>query len=643
MQIGWVLCRPVHAAALLAAAALAAGCQFSRPTDVPDIDAAPDAPGPPTFAVGGTVSGMWTGASVQLVLEALPDPPVAVTVSANGEFSFPGGLVDGRSFTVAVSSGGQPSMHTCGVANAAGSIAGAAVTDVAVTCAFDGVFSITWSAPIAAFAFSVGQTEYNGEAAYTVDGSDVTLDAPAGYTWSVDGGAVTGIRATHLAFDQELERVTIEVHVAGMSHAYTYSLDRTSLVVSDAAYLKASNTDPGDQFGSTIAADGAFVAVGAPFEDSAAIGVGGNAGDNGSADSGAVYVYRRQGLMWMLDGYLKGSTNSSGDHFGTAVALQGSLLVVGAPDDGASDIGAVYVFSRGTSGWSLLQRLPAATINPGQRLGASVAIGSLFVAAGAPGVGAGSAAVFRANPGRTAWTYDRSLSGPAPTSGDACGTSVGLAPGTGGDETLLLGCPLDDGATDTATDAGAVHVYRFDGTNWPHQATLRAANADPGDHFGNAVAIDRDRGLIGADRERGSENMPASNASPNAGAAYVFERSGTTWTQAAYLKLAGSAPLVRFGYSVALRRDLALVGAPAIGELPGGAVRLFRLVGGIWQPADGLMSPVLDEQDTFGASVALSGEGVLIAAPLEDGAGTTTTGSPADNGAAAAGAVYAFY
>ena len=104
-----------------------------------------------------------------------------------------------------------------------------------------------------------------------------------------------------------------------------------------------------------------------------------------------------------------------------------------------------------------------------------------------------------------------------------------------------------------------------------------------------------------------------------------------------------SAPWARFGYSVALRQDIALVGAPAIGELAGGAVRLFRLVGGTWQPADGLSSPVLDDQDTFGASVTLSGEGALVAAPLEAGAGTSTTGSPADNGAAAAGAVYAFY
>lgn len=642
MRMYWAFVVKARVAVALAALITVAACQFSRPADVPDIDASPDAPGPPTFSVGGTVSGMWTGASIQLAMTALPDPPVAVTVSANGSFTFPSGLVDGRSFTVAVSSGGQPAMHTCTVTNAAGSIAGAAVSDVEVSCAFDGVFEIAWSAPIGAFAFSVGQTDYSGETAYTVEGSDVTLNAPAGYTWSVDGGAVTAVRSTHLAFDQELERVTIDVHVGGMSHAYTYSLDRTSLVVADAAYLKASNTDAGDQFGAALAADGSFVAVGAPFEDSAAIGVGGNAGDNSSADSGAVYVYRRQGLMWMLDAYLKGSTNSSGDHFGAAVALQGSLLVVGAPDDGTSDLGAVYVFSRGTSGWSLLQRLPSATISPGQRLGASVAIGSAFVAAGAPGVGPGSAAVFRANLSRTAWTYDRSLSGPSPTTGDACGTSVALGLGTGLDDTLLVGCPLDDGTTESVANAGAVQVYRFDGTNWPHQATLRAGNADPGDHFGSAVTIDRDRALIGADREAGIEGMPTSNAAANSGAAYVFERVGTAWTQTAYLKLAVPTS-DGFGHHVALRRDFALVGGPAIGELAGGTVRLFRLSGGTWQPLDGLMSPVLDDFDAFGASVALSGEGVLIAAPLEDGAGTVATGNPADNSAASAGAVYGFY
>ncbi len=643
MRMYWAFVVKARVAAALAVLVTPAACQFSRPADVPDIDASPDAPGPPTFSVGGTVSGMWTDASVQLAMTALPDPPVVVTVSANGTFTFPSGLVDGRSFTVAVSSGGQPAMHTCSVTNAAGSIAGAGVSDVEVSCAFDGVFEIAWSAPIGAFAFSVGQTDYSGETAYTVEGSDVTLNAPAGYTWSVDGGAVTAVRSTHLAFDQDLERVTIDVHVGGMSHAYTYSLDRTSLVVADAAYVKASNTDAGDQFGAALAADGSFVAVGAPFEDSAAIGVGGNAGDNASVDSGAVYVYRRQGLMWMLDGYLKGSTNNSGDHFGAAVALQGGLLVVGAPDGGPNDLGAVYVFTRSSSGWSLLQELPAQSVSPGFRHGASVAIGSNFIAAGAPALGAGSASVFRANATRTAWSFDRTLSGPSPTQGDACGTSVGLGAGVGLDDTLIVGCPRDDGPADSANDIGTAHVYRFDGSTWAYQGALRATNGDPGDHFGGAVAIDRDRALVGAEHEAGVEGAPSNNTAPNAGAAYVFERTGSAWTQTAYLKLGGATPWAQFGHHVALRRDLALVGAPAIGDIAGGSVRLFRFIAGAWLPADGLISPVLDQSDAFGASVALSGEGVLITAPLEDGVGTGVTGSPADNSAASAGAVYAFY
>ena len=65
-------------------------CQFARPQDVPDVDAATDAPidsAGPLFTVGGTVSGMWSGASVQLTLTALPDQPVAVTVDASGSFT----------------------------------------------------------------------------------------------------------------------------------------------------------------------------------------------------------------------------------------------------------------------------------------------------------------------------------------------------------------------------------------------------------------------------------------------------------------------------------------------------------------------------------------------------------------------------
>src|SRR5262249_35127062 len=118
------------------------------------------------------------------------------------------------------------------------------------------------------------------------------------------------------------------------SSGAVYVFVRSGATWSQQAYVKASNTDAGDNFGEAVAlsADGTTLAVGAPVEASAAKGIGGNQADNSARMSGAVYVFVRDGTTWSQQAYVKASNTDVGDGFGTALALSadGNTLAVGA-------------------------------------------------------------------------------------------------------------------------------------------------------------------------------------------------------------------------------------------------------------------------------------------------------------------------
>jgi hypothetical protein len=129
-------------------------------------------------------------------------------------------------------------------------------------------------------------------------------------------------------------------------------------VWSQQAYIKASNAGEADQFGWSLALTGDILSVGAPREDSGATGVGGDQGDDGLPDSGAAYLFIRNGTVWSQQDYIKAAVTDNGDFFGYSVALSGDTLAAGAPgedskatgvdgdalDNSQSGSGAAYVF-----------------------------------------------------------------------------------------------------------------------------------------------------------------------------------------------------------------------------------------------------------------------------------------------------------
>jgi hypothetical protein len=260
---------------------------------------------------------------------------------------------------------------------------------------------------------------------------------------------------------------------------------------------------------------------------------------------------------------------------------------------------------------------------------------------------AGAAYVFTLNSqGTPFWTQQAYLKVSNTGAGDWFGWSVAID----GDTVAVGGYGEDSAATgvggnadnNSATDSGAAYVFTRSGVTWTQQAYLKASNTEILDSFGSSVAVAGDTVVIGAFGEDSAATGVGGNQTDNsvdrAGAAYVFSRSGATWTQQAYLKASASAAFNRFGSSVAVDGSIVIVGA----HNEAGVAYGFTRSGATWRSQATLKSAHTDVGDHFGWSVAVSGELVVVGALYEDSAATGVGGNQNDNSTLDAGAVYAF-
>ena len=178
---------------------------------------------------------------------------------------------------------------------------------------------------------------------------------------------------------------------------YVFTLNGT--VWSQQAYIKASNTGGGDEFGRSVAISDNTLVVGAHLEDSNATGINGDQDNFLANDSGAVYVFIRSGTVWSQQAYIKASNTDGGDEFGQSVAISGNTLVVGAHlEDSnatgingdqdnflANDSGAVYVFIRSGTVWSQQAYIKASNTGGGDQFGGTVTISGNTLVVGAIG------------------------------------------------------------------------------------------------------------------------------------------------------------------------------------------------------------------------------------------------------------------
>jgi FG-GAP repeat protein len=460
------------------------------------------------------------------------------------------------------------------------------------------------------------------------------------------------------------------------------------------AYLKASNTGAGDAFGVRVAVSGDTVVVGARDEESSATGVNGNQNDNSASNAGAAYVFVRSGTTWTQQAYLKASNPNVSDQFGTSVAISGDTVVVGAwgEDSNATGVngdqgnnstvaaGAAYIFVRSGTNWSQQAYLKASDTDVGDDFGVSVGISGDTVVVGSrhedssatgvngdqsdasPNFDSGAAYVFVRS--GTNWTQQAYLKASNTGAIDRFGSRVAVS-----GDTIVVGSPEEDSnatgvngdqSDNTASLGGAAYVFVRSGTNWSQQAYLKASNTGAGDLFGSSVAVSGDTAAVGARWESsnatGVNGDQSDNSASNAGAAYVFVRSGTNWSQQAYLKASNTRVDRFFGESVAVSGGTVVVGAmwessSATGVngddsdnsvSAAGAAYVFVRNGTNWTQRAYLKASNTGAFDEFGFDVAVSSDTIVVGALGESSNATGVNGDQSDNSVTDSGAAYVF-
>ena len=459
-------------------------------------------------------------------------------------------------------------------------------------------------------------------------------------------------------------------------------------------YLKASNTEARDSFAYSVAVSGDTMVVGAPNESSSATGVNGNQSDNGAPSSGAAYVFVRNGTNWVQQqAYLKASNAEGGDYFGGSVAISGDTIVVGAwqedsaaigvngsqGNNNAQGAGAAYVFVRNGTTWTQQAYLKASNTEANDLFGWSVAVSGNTIVVGAfeedsnaTGVNgnqgnnsaqeAGAAYVFVRN--GTTWTQQAYLKASNARTSGWFGYSVAVA-----GDTIVVGA-IGEASNATGVNgnqsdnslllAGAAYVFARNGTTWTQQAYLKASNTGTYDFFGRSVAVSGDTVVVGADGEYSNATQvngdQSNNSAPYSGAAYVFARSGTNWSQQGYLKAFNTDAGDYFGHSVAVSGDTIVIGALAEDSnasgvncnpndnsaTNSGAAYVFLRRGTNWSQQAYLKAVNAEANDSFGNSVAVSGETVVVGAQAESSNAIGVNGNQSDNSATFSGAAYVF-
>ena len=388
------------------------------------------------------------------------------------------------------------------------------------------------------------------------------------YSYGVSNGTVTAAMATTalrgLVFtpstssrvtpgSPETTRFTIRVDDF---FAPTVVDSNTTVVAIDplTAKVMASDKTSGAKFGYAVATTRDLAIVGAP-------------NDSLNTNSGSVYLFARSqdgSNTWIQIKKILPPDGRASDAFGTAVGISGDTIVVGSPFNTSSitNAGAVYVFKRNLGGanqWGFEKKLVSTNSLANDQFGSAVAISGDDVVVGAPLVDlgtqgdAGAAYVFERNlGGSNQWGFMKRLVSTNPFVADHFGSSVAIS----GDD-VVVGAPLAD--LGTQSDAGAAYIFErnLGGANqWGMMKRLVSTNPFTSDQFGSAVAINGDSVIVG---------MPLADANgTDSGATYLFARnqgSSNTWGQVDKFLPAAVGTLDYFGSSVAICSNTVVVGA----------------------------------------------------------------------------------
>jgi hypothetical protein len=480
------------------------------------------------------------------------------------------------------------------------------------------------------------------------------------------------------------------------------------------SYVKAPNANAGDVFGTSVDIEGDTMVVGAPYEASNQTtitnGIGGSS-NNTAPLSGAVYVFRKVAGLWQQEAYIKAPNPNAQDFFGGRVVISGDTIAVSAvqesscqititngstasPDNSCNNAGAVYVYKRTGVTWAQEAYIKASNADLSDRFGFSLAIAGDTLAVGvygedsnAVGVTNGpssstddsaiqSGAVFVYKRTGVTWAQEAYIKASNADTLDRFGCAVAL----NGDTLAVGSCnessqqtTITNGATassdNSLLEAGAVYVYKRSGVNWAQEAYIKAANAAAADHFGYNVDINGDTLAVSTINQSSADKTithgtNASNdvSAADSGAVYVYQRTGVNWTQQAFIKASNAGAGDQFGFSISLTNNLLAItspyedssgftvenGATSIDNdkaTDSGAVYLYSRTGATWSPISYLKAVNSYANLQFGTSVAIDGNTITTGSAYENSSGTTiSNGQNADinSGAVYSGAVYIY-
>jgi hypothetical protein len=334
-------------------------------------------------------------------------------------------------------------------------------------------------------------------------------------------------------------------------------------------------------------------------------------------------------------------TPSSSDYFGQSVSISsdGNTAIVGVQrdDDRGTDSGSAYIFIRSGTTWIERQKLTAGTDAANSDYfgysvsisgdGNTVIVGAYYDDDNGQG-NSGSAYIFVRSDGT--WTQQQKLTaGTDAGSSDQFGYSVSIS---GDGNTAIIGAYLDD--DNAQGDSGSAYIFvRSDSDSpWTQQAKLTAgADAGSGDYFGYSVSVSSDgnTAIVGAHRDD-------DNAQSNSGSAYIFVRSGSSWTLQQKLTAgtdAGSSDYFGMNVSISGDGNTAIIGAyydDDNAQSNSGSVYIFVRSDGTWTQQQKLTAGTdAANSDYFGRNVSISSDGntVIVGAYYDDDNGQGNSGS----------------
>ena len=363
--------------------------------------------------------------------------------------------------------------------------------------------------------------------------------------------------------------------------------------------LTASDAATNDRFGYDldISGDGDYAIVAAPWE---------------STQKGKAYVYLRSGSTWSEQATLTGSDTGSNDYFGIGIKISedGSTAVVGAKGAGTgiNGTGKAYVFVRSGTSWTQQAAITASDAADGDLFGSAVDISDdgntiVFGAYGEDtgGNARGQAYVFTRS-GST-WTEQQKFQSSDIEDGDNFGFAVAIS---GDGNNLIVGVPFED---TNGSGAGSAYIFTRSGSTWSQQAKIQASDAAANQEFAYSVDMSTDGNTvaIGSRDDTGGTNR---------GAAYIFTRSGSTWSQQAKIEDTNEADFDLFagggrGVSLSGSGNVLVVGAYGDDDSgsQSGSSFVFTRSGSTWSLAKKIATSDAAASDENGFAVAIDKNG----------------------------------